>query len=182
MASKTLPNEPCPCGSGQKFKRCCMIEDQTSRAKRRRNRLIRNAAIVAGLAGLGLLFAYNTTWSEPDETPVAPLRSTSTPGSAPPGPAPAGKVWSEEHGHWHDAPGATPNNTQTNYTPPPPGDPPPGKVWSTAHGHWHDAPAAGATPATPNAPVPQPPGEAPEGKVWSEEHGHWHDIQPTQNQ
>ena len=23
--------------------------------------------------------------------------------SAPPGPAPEGKVWSQEHGHWHDA-------------------------------------------------------------------------------
>jgi hypothetical protein len=27
-----------------------------------------------------------------------------TPGPQPPGPVPAGKVWSTEHGHWHDAP------------------------------------------------------------------------------
>jgi hypothetical protein len=29
---------------------------------------------------------------------------TFTPGPQPPGPVPAGKVWSTEHGHWHDAP------------------------------------------------------------------------------
>ena len=27
-----------------------------------------------------------------------------TPGPQPPGPVPPGKVWSTEHGHWHDAP------------------------------------------------------------------------------
>src|SRR5215216_5384434 len=28
-----------------------------------------------------------------------------TPGPQPPGEVPPGKVWSPEHGHWHDAPG-----------------------------------------------------------------------------
>ncbi|MEE8111496.1 MAG: hypothetical protein V3T54_02065, partial [Acidobacteriota bacterium] len=51
---------------------------------------------------------------------------------------PAGKVWSEEHGHWHDAPvGAL--NTRTP-GPQPAGPAPEGKVWSEVHGHWHDAP------------------------------------------
>lgn len=45
--------------------------------------------------------------------------------------APPGKVWSSEHGHWHDAPG-------------PPREAPPGKVWSEEHGHWHDAEGAPA--------------------------------------
>jgi hypothetical protein len=69
--------------------------------------------------------------------------------------APPGKVWSEEHGHWHEAEGPG--------TPRPEGPAPPGKEWSEAHGHWHDI--AGVSP----------PGPAPPGKVWSEEHGHWHD-------
>jgi hypothetical protein len=54
-------------------------------------------------------------------------------GSQPPGPAPPGKVWSPEHGHWHDvSPTTSPVSAQ------PPGPAPPGKVWSPEHGHWHD--------------------------------------------
>ena len=49
----------------------------------------------------------------------------------PPGPAPAGKVWNDEHGHWHDA--AVPALGR------PPGSAPAGKVWNDEHGHWHDA-------------------------------------------
>ena len=66
----------------------------------------------------------------------------------PPHPAPAGKVWSAEHGHWHDAGSQT--TTPIRVQPP-----------------------AAAAPA---APAPQPPGPAPAGKVWSPEHGHWHDL------
>jgi 2-oxoglutarate dehydrogenase E1 component len=33
-----------------------------------------------------------------------PAQPAFTPGPQPPGPVPAGKVWSTEHGHWHDAP------------------------------------------------------------------------------
>ena len=66
----------------------------------------------------------------------------------PPGPAPPGKVWSSEHGHWHDAPVTSipqsiPLNPQSPTVPvsEPPGPAPPGKVWSPEHGHWHNAPA-----------------------------------------
>ncbi len=71
----------------------------------------------------------------------------------PPGGTPAGKVWSPEHGHYHDvqpstgqspipvpAPGSAPVQTGTANTPQPPGPVPAGKVWSVEHGHWHDAP------------------------------------------
>ena len=67
---------------------------------------------------------------------------------------PPGKVWSPEHGHWHDAPvTSTPQSTpvSTPFVPQsstpsaestsePPGPAPPGKVWSPEHGHWHNAP------------------------------------------
>jgi SEC-C motif len=33
-----------------------------------------------------------------------PAQPAFTPGPQPPGPVPPGKVWSAEHGHWHDAP------------------------------------------------------------------------------
>lgn len=77
--------------------------------------------------------------------------------SVPPGPAPPGKVWSAEHGHWHD---------QKSPPQAAPGPTPPGKVWSAEHGHWHDQ----------KPPSQAAPGPAPAGKVWSAEHGHWHDL------
>lgn len=43
----------------------------------------------------------------PVPTPMIQNATTLTP--QPPGEAPPGKVWSPEHGHWHDiTPGATP--------------------------------------------------------------------------
>ena len=36
-------NEPCPCGSGKRYKRCCLLDDGTARARARaarRRRLI----------------------------------------------------------------------------------------------------------------------------------------------
>ena len=52
------------------------------------------------------------------------------------GKANAGKVWSEAHGHWHDANGnhILSENKLSNKV----GEDPPGKVWSEEHGHWHD--------------------------------------------
>ena len=56
---------------------------------------------------------------------------------------PPGKVWSPEHGHWHDAPtviNPTPSEPSTELIPQPPGEVPDGKIWSPEHGHWHNAP------------------------------------------
>ena len=59
------------------------------------------------------------------------------------GSAPPGKVWSEEHGHYHDIAGSpsprgiNPGQASLN-VPQPAGPVPEGKVWSTEHGHWHD--------------------------------------------
>jgi hypothetical protein len=162
-------NDPCPCGSGKKYKTC------HGRRGRTGTTLTRTIAPLAGiLLVAGGLWAFLG-------------RST-----------PSGRVWSEEHGHWHDAPGATPQKP-SGFTPPPPGEAPEGKVWSYEHGHWHDVvPTEGQPPretvsqpqtasqqdGSPSTPaldspagiVTQPPGPAPEGKVWSAEHGHWHDI------
>src|SRR5688572_23544542 len=38
----------------------------------------------------------------------APPPNQYTPAPQPPGEAPPGKVWSVEHGHWHDAPAGAP--------------------------------------------------------------------------
>ena len=60
----------------------------------------------------------------------------------PEGEAPPGKVWSAEHGHWHDAKnphdafsaGMKKSRDQLQRQ----DEAPPGKVWSPEHGHWHD--------------------------------------------
>jgi len=140
----------------------------------------------------------------PGSVPVSQIPST--PVEPPPGDPPPGKVWSKEHGHWHDkadssqvqlststipitagdvgaapAPGSQPPAIPG--TPQPPGPAPEGKVWSVEHGHWHDAPGAAASTDSVVPPELQPhmkpPGvpAAPAGAVWSEEHQHWHNAE-----
>ena len=77
--AKTGRNDLCPCGSGRKYKKCCEAKDDGGTM---RNRLmlivvggVMLAAIVAGIAS----FTGQT--------------------------ASATRVWSTEHGHYHDANG-----------------------------------------------------------------------------
>ena len=65
----------------------------------------------------------------------------------PDGDPPPGKVWSQEHGHWHDAPvskSLTPKilgKNEVNKITVPKQDksnPPEGKVWNEEHDHFHD--------------------------------------------
>ena len=124
-------NLSCPCGSGWKYKQCCAVKRTSS-----------HWIAIVSVAAFGLLAAWVV---------VGAIRQSAAGGLTPPG-----KVWSAEHGHWHDV--ASPGAEQ-------PDGAPPGKVWSVEHGHWHDAATGGSAP----------PGTAPPGKVWSAEHGHWHD-------
>ena len=75
--AKAGRNDPCPCGSGKKFKNCCAVQPRASRGSK-----LMMALLLAALAG-GI---YAAIVSFTDEgSPVA---------------AP-GKVWSAEHGHYH---------------------------------------------------------------------------------
>lgn len=87
-------NESCPCGSGKKFKACCA--GKSSRTSRGMAMLVGTIGVIAAV---GIIASVRDTGS--DNTNVAGVVS---PRSArpQPGPAPAGKVWSAEHGHWHD--------------------------------------------------------------------------------
>ena len=51
MANKTGRNDPCPCGSGQKYKRCCLPRDDAAAAARaaQRTRESEPAAAAAGI-------------------------------------------------------------------------------------------------------------------------------------
>lgn len=143
-------NELCPCGSGRKYKNCCESKD----AHRTSPGMIGLISAIALIAAVGIFAALSGRGTKPAPRPTAgggAAPAGTTPRPQPPGPAPAGKVWSVEHGHWHDAnPAAAGGGTaQTTVpaqpaartpVPQPPGTPPPGKVWSPEHGHWHDAP------------------------------------------
>jgi len=137
-------NEPCPCGSGQKYKSCCIGKERsTSRG------LLYLMLAIAAVAAVGLGATIMGRKENTASTPSSPQGGTqaarpTTPQPQPPGPAPAGKVWSAEHGHWHDAaPGAQPTKENPitfnrRNVPQPPGPVPAGKVWSPEHGHWHN--------------------------------------------
>jgi hypothetical protein len=144
-------NDTCPCGSGRKYKSCCA--GKTDRPKG----LIVLLAMFAVIAGIAFIPRGDKA-AKSTPLPPAPIAAATKPGPQPPGPVPPGKVWSAEHGHWHDIarPGTSPASSikvepgrglQTNApltpvvgnAPQPPGPVPPGKVWSPEHGHWHDA-------------------------------------------
>ena len=132
-------NDPCHCGSGKKFKNC--------HAGQTNNNFNQQWVIVA-IIGVIFLFFYfmdsgtsTTTINNSIPTSVIP-QDRARSATPPPGETPPGKVWSPEHGHWHNIstnstsmlPGAESNIPQ----PQPLGEAPPGKVWSSEHGHWHD--------------------------------------------
>lgn len=147
-------NESCPCGSGRKFKHCCANKSSRGMSKG----LMLLIAVIAAIAAIGLapLILRDET---PKTTPQQAAIPRPEPKPQPPGEAPPGKIWSPEHGHWHDAapaaqtaspiridqstgPAQATGNTApiSVSVPQPPGAVPPGKVWSPEHGHWHDAP------------------------------------------
>ena len=119
MATKIAANQPCPCESGLKYKRCCGRPDRPPPVKKRTYYVLVGlaAVAVAGFVAASVRIALL-----PDETPTSQ-------------PAPPGKVWSAEHGHYHDAPFTT-GPTQVPL-PQPSGSPAPGKVWSEEHQHYH---------------------------------------------
>ena len=78
-------NTPCPCGSGKKYKHCCALKESHARSQRS---LWTGILVVLVLLG-GLLIAGGA-FTGGDE-------ARSDGGTS-------GRVWSEEHGHWHDAP------------------------------------------------------------------------------
>ena len=181
---KIRRNDPCHCGSDKKFKHC----------HQKKNIKQNNQFILLGVAGVIVIVFFIIFSDGKNERKISPsntLSNSLTPVRAtkPSSPAPPGKVWSEEHGHYHDIPiqnnssGLRLNNNKgTNpVSKTKPSSPaPPGKVWSEEHGHYHDAPKSQSlspkilnTQNKNNTSVK--PDIAPEGKVWDDKHGHYHD-------
>jgi hypothetical protein len=87
MTKAISPNSRCFCGSGKKYKNCHGAASAAASAKKFPVGYVVAAAIVLVVVALAF---YKS-------------QDRGGPGGAP-GAAPAGKVWSTEHGHWHDAP------------------------------------------------------------------------------
>lgn len=76
-------NDPCHCGSGKKYKNC----HQPNEGQKKASKSYMTVGIIAiVMIILAIVLIFNEQSS----------------GNNAPGEAPEGKVWSEEHGHWHD--------------------------------------------------------------------------------
>ena len=97
MSEKAGRNDLCHCGSGKKFKIC------HGRSSDRSYQLW----IVVGVLSLAAIWFF-TSGSEPTVTPLSSSSNSFSPQASkrtmPTGNPPPGKVWSSEHGHWHDSP------------------------------------------------------------------------------
>ena len=94
-------NDPCPCGSGEKYKRCCERKLHTAGSSG-----ILALVVLVGVVIVAIVMGIG--WFSQDSAP-----------------ANAGRVWSPEHGHYHNSstPGSAPASS--------------GRVWSPEHGHYH---------------------------------------------
>lgn len=82
MARKKIGrNDPCPCGSGRKYKNCCA--NKTGRI-----RAVGWVAIAAAALAVGVLGVLLVRMMRGDDQAFTPT-------------CPPGQVWSAEHGHCH---------------------------------------------------------------------------------
>lgn len=89
-------NDLCHCGSGKKYKNCHMNSETSGKGL---NKAFIVVAILVGLAAVGII-GYVTNSQKSADVNTQGYQ----PSPPPSGEAPPGKVWSYEHGHWHDAP------------------------------------------------------------------------------
>ncbi len=76
-------NEPCPCGSGKKYKNCC--EGKSTPRKTLFSQIL---LVLLGFAFILLVISIVDEFYSADPDGAGPDR-----------------VWSADHGHWHDASG-----------------------------------------------------------------------------
>jgi hypothetical protein len=94
----------------------------------------------------------------PQAQVITPPQQQFTPAPQPPGEAPPGKVWSVEHGHWHDAPVVLTNPALTTVTSAPATTTPtPASATVTPAVTTNAAPPPATTPTTTPTPAVVPP-------------------------
>ncbi len=102
-------NEPCPCGSGEKYKRCCGVEQPEST-----DTFFRVAMYAVGIVlVIGAVAVARSFLPGEKVVTSGVMRVWSTEhghwhvvggGHDGTGVAAPGKVWDPEHGDWHDGP------------------------------------------------------------------------------
>ncbi len=133
---KVSRNDPCPCGSGKKFKNCCAVEETVEASGSFFRLAMFGMAVALVLVTVGMARELLTEDTGPKRVWSAEHGHWHAVGADPHASAEGGaegeggdgRVWSEEHGHWHNA-----GNAKL------PGAPQPGKVWNEEHGHYHPA-------------------------------------------
>ena len=91
-------NDLCYCGSGKKYKNCHMGKPTAEKANKSFI-IIGALAVIVVMAAISVFFSVQESPQKNNRTTTNPV---SAPVAPPPGEAPEGKVWSSEHGHWHD--------------------------------------------------------------------------------
>ena len=124
-------NEPCHCGSGKKFKQC---HDKKDTGKI-------NQLFLIGFLSLGFILLMFFSSSNSVDHSISANKSPQPFNfqgnkltQKPEGKAPPGKIWSAEHGHWHDSPTSV-LESKRNSSIEKHND---GKVWNADHGHYHE--------------------------------------------
>ncbi|MFP6625580.1 MAG: SEC-C metal-binding domain-containing protein [Deltaproteobacteria bacterium] len=108
---KTGRNDPCPCGSGKKYKQCCQLKrglrsDFTDSMAKGLFYMIGPIIVII----ITVMVFSALRGDDRDSGDVG------------------ARVWSADHGHWHVV---SADGSQTEARS--------GQVWSEEHGHWHDA-------------------------------------------
>ena len=57
LPRKPMPNDPCPCGSGKKYKQCCGLKEREEAYRRRHSNLVLIGLPGAGKSTLGVVLA-----------------------------------------------------------------------------------------------------------------------------
>lgn len=88
-------NDLCHCGSGKKYKNCHMNNETINRGM---NKAFILVSILVVLLTVGIIGYVSNSSNDSNAQ-----NGAFTPAPPPAGEAPPGKVWSYEHGHWHNA-------------------------------------------------------------------------------
>ena len=96
---KTGRNEICHCGSGKKFKQCHQLRKNSQSTQLLYLAFISMAIVTTFFFG-NKIFKPADTSSSLSPKPFS-IENTQTL-KRPNGDTPTGKIWSVEHGHWHD--------------------------------------------------------------------------------
>ncbi len=171
--AKTMRNEPCPCGSGKKYKACHGTTDQT-RSGRGPARILAIVVVIVVIGGAAIAVNHFRTADLSEPKLVYDAENN--------------RYWDPVHSHWHDgrppahggaaapAPaGLKPEpyeyNAETNH------------YWDPEHAHWHEGrPPSDHVFTAADGRTPEPyEYDAATDQHFDPGHGHWHEgMRPAQ--